>query len=194
MRLFFRFTSYAIVLMAVILVSPLTESLKIENLNLEKSQETYLSSDAQEVLTEDAEESLENSQNETGDIAEETDNLRVKKVIDGDTIVLDDNRVVRLIGINTPEKYQKFGKEATLKTKELTENKEVMLEYDRGRYDKYGRVLAYVYTEEYFVNYELLRQGIANLMIIPPNTKYFNQFKKARDEAKAERLGIWKGE
>ena len=180
--------------MAVILVSPLTESLKIENLNLEKSQETYLSSDAQEVLTEDAEESLENSQNETGDIAEETDNLRVKKVIDGDTIVLDDNRVVRLIGINTPEKYQKFGKEATLKTKELTENKEVMLEYDRGRYDKYGRVLAYVYTEEYFVNYELLRQGIANLMIIPPNTKYFNQFKKARDEAKAERLGIWKGE
>jgi len=126
--------------------------------------------------------------------AKENETVIVKRVIDGDTIVLEDNRIIRLIGVNTPEKHQWFYQEATNKTKELVLGKEVILEYDKGRYDKYGRTLAYVYFEDSFINYELLKQGYGRLMVISPNMKYFNEFKKAQAEARAEKQGIWKGE
>lgn len=94
------------------------------------------------------------------------DLVRVKKVIDGYTLPLTNGKRVRLIGVDTPEtKYpqkpvQYFGKEAYLFTKKMVEGKEVKLEFDWQRRDKYGRLLAYVsLLDGIFLNAEIIKQG-----------------------------------
>ncbi len=192
MKLSLRIISYALLIFTIVIFPPLSESLKTEdNKPLKKilSGSEVLKEETALGLSEGEEEILDESEAEEDS---EKDEVNVKKVIDGDTIVLEDGRIIRLIGINTPEKYQKFGKEATLKTKELVLDKEVNLEYDKLKTDIYGRTLAYVYTEEVFVNLELLKQGFARLMTIPPNTKHLEEFRKAYKEAKDKKLGVWK--
>ena len=54
----------------------------------------------------------------------------VKRVIDGDTLILEDNTEIRLVGVNAPEKSDPYYLEATNFTKKLVENKKVKLEYD----------------------------------------------------------------
>ena len=106
----------------------------------------------------------------------------VVKVIDGDTIKLENGEVVRYIGIDTPETVhpskpvQCFGKEASDKNKELVEGKVVKLEKDITNKDKYGRILRYVWVGDLFVNDELVRQGYAYVYTYPPDVKYTEQF------------------
>jgi endonuclease YncB( thermonuclease family) len=75
----------------------------------------------------------------------------VERVVDGDTLLLTNAEYVRLIGVDTPETkhpqkaVEYFGKEAYLFTKKMAEGKEVRLEYDQTRRDRYNRILAYVY-------------------------------------------------
>jgi micrococcal nuclease len=63
----------------------------------------------------------------------------VKRVIDGDTLLLAKGEYVRLIGVDTPETkhpqkpVEYFGKEAYQFTKRMVEGKEVRLEYDQTR-------------------------------------------------------------
>jgi micrococcal nuclease len=77
--------------------------------------------------------------------------VRAERVVDGDTLLLTNGEYVRLIGVDTPETkhpqkpVEYFGKEAYLFTKRIVEGKEVRLEYDQTRRDRYGRILAYVY-------------------------------------------------
>ncbi len=93
---------------------------------------------------------------------------RVVRVVDGDTLLLDRNERVRLIGVDTPETVdprrpvQRFGKEASAFTKRMVEGKKVRLEYDQDRRDRFGRTLAYVYLEDgTFLNAEIVKQGLA---------------------------------
>ncbi len=112
------------------------------------------------------------------------------KVIDGDTIVLDGNEIVRLIGIDTPETkdprkpVQYYGREAYEFTKGLVEGKKVRLVYDLNEKDRYGRTLAYVYLKDgTFLNAEVVKQGygFAYRYFF---FKYFDEFKKYEREAR----------
>ncbi|TYB32102.1 MAG: thermonuclease family protein [Candidatus Mcinerneyibacterium aminivorans] len=126
------------------------------------------------------------------------DKVYVKKVIDGDTFKTNDNKSIRLIGINTPEiehhdqKVEYFGREAAKYTKDRIEGKTVFLEYGIQKRDKYQRVLAYVYLlDGTFFNAELVKKGYADLMTIPPNIKYTDLFQKLAKEARIENRGLW---
>ena len=123
---------------------------------------------------------------------------RVNCVVDGDTIVLDTGERVRYIGIDTPEiahhhkSAEYYGKEANEFNKKLALGKNIRLEFDEERFDKYGRTLAYVYLEDgTFVNAELVKSGYARTMSIKPNTKYTSLFKELQNEAKIKRKGMW---
>src|SRR4030067_982445 len=76
--------------------------------------------------------------------------MLVVKVVDGDTVELENGQKVRYIGIDTPEttlgKNDCYGTEATEKNKELVEGKRVRLEKDISETDKFGRLLRYVYA------------------------------------------------
>lgn len=121
----------------------------------------------------------------------------VEKVVDGDTIKIEGGKTVRYIGINTPEtvdprrKVQCFGKEASVKNKELVEGKKIRLEKDVSETDKFGRLLRYVYVEDIFVNDFLVRQGFAYASSYPPDIKYQEQFQKAEKEARENNRGLW---
>jgi micrococcal nuclease len=137
----------------------------------------------------------------------------VKRVVDGDTLLLENGVRVRLIGVDTPELHdsdkllrdskrsgedtstiKKLGAEAYQFTKNLVEGKRVSLEFDTEKYDKYDRILAYVFVKKdgTFVNAEIIKQGYASLMTIPPNIKYADSFRQLYKEARENRRGLWK--
>ncbi|MDO8487336.1 MAG: thermonuclease family protein [Candidatus Curtissbacteria bacterium] len=128
-----------------------------------------------------------------------TQEAKVARVIDGDTIELEDGQRVRYIGIDTPETVdprkpvQCFGREASNKNKELVESKTVRLEKDVSETDKYGRFLRYVYVEDAFVNDFLVRQGFAHSSSYPPDIKHQQQFQQAEKEAQENNRGLWAG-
>ena len=115
----------------------------------------------------------------------------VARVIDGDTFDLDNGDRVRLLGIDAPESGQPFFQQATDTLAELVEGGKVKLEKDsQYNKDKYGRLLRYVFVNELFVNRELIRKGLAELMV-DENSKYYSDLKQAEEEAKEGKLGIW---
>ena len=123
----------------------------------------------------------------------------VLKVVDGDTVILNDESksYLRYIGINTPEilTYDSPGEPFSSQAKELNENllsgKKIKLEFDKERYDQYGRMLAYVFADGIFVNEQIVRNGLATSLHIKPNVKYLERILKAEEEAKKYRRGIW---
>jgi micrococcal nuclease len=128
----------------------------------------------------------------------------VTKVIDGDTVRLNNGKLLRYLGINTPElrKKDKYGnwyeindiyaKKAFLFNKNLVENKKIKIEYDKEREDRHGRLLGYVFVKDKFINYELLKSGWAELYIWGPNFKYQDTLAKAFKNALDGRKGIWR--
>jgi micrococcal nuclease len=123
----------------------------------------------------------------------------VAQVIDGDTLVLaESGQRVRLLGIDAPE-MGKAGKppefmahESKAFLAEMAQGKKLRLEYDRVRYDHYGRLLAYLFLSPgVMVNAELVRRGLAHVYCIPPNFRYREALLTAQREALEARRGVW---
>ncbi|MDD4202836.1 MAG: thermonuclease family protein, partial [Candidatus Omnitrophica bacterium] len=121
----------------------------------------------------------------------------VKFVYDGDTVLLSNNQKVRYIGIDTPETEhskkgaQFFSKEATTYNKNLVLNKKVRLEFDIEKRDKYGRLLAYVFVDDIFVNAKLVEDGFAKVFEFQPNIKYRDLFQRLQKTAQDQKKGMW---
>jgi micrococcal nuclease len=136
--------------------------------------------------------------------AEGKENLyQVVWVVDGDTIKIEGGQLVRYIGIDTPErrihkegrwKYEPepYAEGAKELNEKLVKGRKVRLEFDVQKVDRFGRLLAYVYVDRVFVNEEMIRQGYAQLLTIPPNVRYVERFKKALLEARQRKRGLWK--
>lgn len=129
--------------------------------------------------------------------------LPVTKVVDGDTFWVDNGTEkglkIRFIGVDAPESRRMFnreigyyGKEAKLYLTELLTNKKVRLVSDVDPFDQYGRTLSYVYLEDgTFVNAELIKNGYAVLMTVPPNVEFADYFAKLQVEARTNNKGLW---
>ncbi|MCF7792977.1 MAG: thermonuclease family protein [Candidatus Cloacimonetes bacterium] len=124
----------------------------------------------------------------------------VMRVIDGDTaeIFVDGFLyVVRYLMIDTPELHSKFkdvepfAKEACEFNKRLVEGKTVILEKDKTEFDKYGRLLRYVYLDSIMINLELIRCGLAEILFIKPDVKHYSLFAEIQSDAQEKKLGIW---
>lgn len=127
-----------------------------------------------------------------GESSEIIPTYKVVRVIDGDTVELEDGRKVRYIGINAPETNKDcFALEATLKNKELVEGKRVRMEKDRSETDRYGRLLRYVYVDDLFINDELVKGGYAYAKAYRPDTKLQEKFTNSQSEAMKEKRGLW---
>ena len=134
---------------------------------------------------------------------EEDNFYQVVKVVDGDTLSINldgANTTIRLIGVDTPETVdprkpvQCFGVEASNKAKELLVGKKVRLEMDssQGNYDKYSRLLAYVYLEDgTLINKKLIQDGYGHEYTYNTPYKYQTEFRKAEQYAQSNKLGLW---
>jgi len=116
--------------------------------------------------------------------------LRVTRVLDGDTVVLADGREVRYLGVNAPEAEEPFSAKARELNRRLVEGKVVRVVPGRVRRDRYGRILAYVYIGEQFINAEILRAGFAHLFFFEPGSEE-TTLTVAEDSARSARRGIW---
>jgi endonuclease YncB( thermonuclease family) len=125
--------------------------------------------------------------------------VAVKRVNDGDTVQLADGRLVRYIGVNTPEinherhTAEPFGFEARSRNMELIGSQRIRLEFDLERFDDYGRTLAYVFLPDgSMVNEKLLQSGMAHCLYKLPNVKYEDRLLRAQREAMQARAGMWR--
>ena len=122
----------------------------------------------------------------------------VKRVVDGDTLLLEDGTRVRLLGVDAPEiahenqPAEPLGADAAEFMRRAVEGRQVRLEFDRERRDQYRRVLAYVWIGERCMNEELIRAGYSRA-----ETRFrYSDAKKRRfrlveSEARRARAGIW---
>ncbi len=128
--------------------------------------------------------------------------IKVIKVIDGDTVKLSNGKLLRYIGIDTPEirirkngefvySPQPFALEAKAYNEKLTENRFVRIEFDVQKKDKYGRLLGYCFADGVFVNAKLIEDGYAVLYTFPPNTAHTDFFAKLQKEARKNKRGLW---
>jgi len=128
--------------------------------------------------------------------------IRVLEVIDGDTVKLSSGRLLRYIGLDTPEirvkkegqfvySPQPFAQEAKEYNRKLVEGKRVRIEFDVEKKDHYGRLLGYCFVADTFVNAELIEQGYAVIYTRPPNVKYADLFLKLQKQARQEKRGLW---
>ncbi|MFQ6056874.1 MAG: thermonuclease family protein [Methanosarcinales archaeon] len=125
-------------------------------------------------------------------ITESADIGFVVRVIDGDTIELENGEIIRLIGIDAPEWGEYCYEEATEKLEELIINKNIRLESDVRKFDNYDRSLRYVYLGNMFVNFEMVRSGYAFSWTLEPNTKHSKELENAEIFAKENKLGcLW---
>ena len=123
---------------------------------------------------------------------------QVKRVMDGDTLQLDDDIKVRLSSINTPEIGGRYrmseagGDQAKRWLIEQVQGQKVRLITDSELEDKYHRRLAHVFTESgRHINLELVSNGFASVNIFPPNLKYATELLQAEQQAEQQQLGIW---
>lgn len=147
---------------------------------------------------------------------EATEHVKVKAVIDGDTVALEDGRRVRLVGLIVPKlpTAQKFptvqsstvkslpgaeqGRDSRLAEQalavltELTLGREVILDYAGRRSDRYGRLLAQLYREDgVWLQGELLARGLARVLSHPDNRLLVSAMLKREREARESGRGLW---
>lgn len=128
--------------------------------------------------------------------------IKVSKVIDGDTVRLSNGKLLRYIGMDTPEvrlyrngewiyNPQPFALAAKKFNRKLVENKFVKVEFDVDKFGSYGRMLGYLFVGNTFVNAKLVEQGLAVLYTRPPDVKYTDLFIRMQKEARENRRGLW---
>lgn len=135
-----------------------------------------------------------------------TKQYEVSEVVDGDTIKVNkdgEKITVRLLQVDTPEskhpnknKNVPMGKTATQFTINFLKNKKVRLETDVEPYDKYGRLLAYVYVKddkgnEVCLNQALIENSLAKTVKYGKNTKNYEKYLAIERKLRDKKQGIW---
>ena len=120
-------------------------------------------------------------------------NMTVTDVIDGDTFYLGNGDKVRMLGINTPESGRPYAQEATDFLTNMILGKEVTLVNDskNGDSDSYGRLLAHVYVDDTFVNYEIIKAGYAFWYPYTSGTDLDTEYEEAQEYASNNTVGLW---
>lgn len=120
--------------------------------------------------------------------------LMVNEVSDGDTLKLSDGKTFRLYGVNAPEVKETFYEEAKAFTENLVLGKEISFEQEENyKVDKFGRTLGYVFVGGVNLNIELVRNGLARVVLYEKRAKikYQDELLSAEKEAKANKVGVW---
>jgi endonuclease YncB( thermonuclease family) len=114
--------------------------------------------------------------------------ITVERVIDGDTIVDNNDLHYRLLGINTPERGEYLYLEAKKFLEENTLNFSLTAE-KKGK-DRYDRELAYLYNGDKNINIEIVREGYANYYFPSGKDRHYEEFYKAWEECLNENKNL----
>lgn len=118
----------------------------------------------------------------------------VTRIIDSDTLELDNKYSVRLYAVSCPEKGQKFSDETIAYLTQTALNQKVTLDYQPNySKDKWERILAYAFIGDTHLNEQLIRQGFCEVTIYQKRAKlkYQDELLNAQNQAKQGKLGRW---
>ena len=121
----------------------------------------------------------------------------VTRVYDGDTVRLADGRIIRLIGINTPEtgkgarQSELMADEASARLQALTGAGGISLTLGLEPQDRYGRWLGHLWRQNELISAQLIREGYGYQISIPPNLNYRDCLMEAEQVARQASLGVW---
>ena len=121
----------------------------------------------------------------------------VARVLDGDTIVLQDGRHVRLVKLDAPETDERecYADQArTTLHRLIPPGTDVTIETDPSldQVDRYGRTLAYVKKDSTNINLELVRRGAAAPWFFDGNRgRYATDLLEAAHDAQQHQRGLW---
>jgi micrococcal nuclease len=118
----------------------------------------------------------------------------VVRAIDGDTVELATGERIRYLMVDTPELSSDdcFAEEARAFNADLVEGRDVELDYDIEREDRYGRTLAYVTVDGEEINTRLVEAGYACVLHIPPNGEdRVLEFETIERTARTSGTGMW---
>ena len=129
----------------------------------------------------------------------------VARVLDGETVLLDDGAEVRLVGalsprpatLGVPVSDWPPAREAARALEALVAGRTLVLRYEKGaRRDRYGRHLAQVYVHAadglQWVQERLIRSGHARAYALPGRGACLAPLVAAEEAARSERLGLWR--
>ena len=115
----------------------------------------------------------------------------LKRISDGDTIVTTGDTRIRLWGIDTPERDQPYGSDATQALTEMLRDRQLYLE--TKDIDRYGRTVGVIYTANGSeINLELVCKGHA--WWYQRYAQDAPDYEKCHEAVKDRRLGLWADE
>ena len=121
------------------------------------------------------------------EVPEKAVEYRVSRIVDGDTVYMWGGTKVRLHGIDTPERDQPYGTQATRNLNKLIGGRVFVVEKDT---DRYGRLVGVIYTSEGVnVNEAMVCNGSA--WWYSRYAKFDSGLRKCQAKAKEEGLGLW---
>lgn len=125
----------------------------------------------------------------------------VREITDGDTLVLDNGTVVRLVGIQAPKlplgrpgfKPWPLAVEAHKALQQMTRGRAVQMRFGGARQDRHRRTLAHLYRQPdgLWIQGEMLRLGMARVYTFSDNRALVTEMLALEGEARAARRGIW---
>jgi len=121
--------------------------------------------------------------------------LIVIEVSDGDTLKLSNGKTFRLYGVNAPEVKEPFFEEAKAFTENIVLGKEISFEQEANyKVDKFGRSLGYILVGGVNLNIELVRNGLARVVLYEKRAKikYQDELLETEKIAKEKKVGVWK--
>ncbi|MBE1236544.1 thermonuclease family protein [Phaeovibrio sulfidiphilus] len=125
---------------------------------------------------------------------------RVTDVVDGDTVVLDTGREVRLVGIQAPKlplgrkgfAEWPLAPESRQALVDLVDGRTVTLHAGGATEDRHGRILAHLVTDDgVWIQGEMISRGLARVYTFPDNRALTEALYGREADARAARAGIW---
>ena len=125
----------------------------------------------------------------------------VTRVAEGDLIYAEIGgriEAVRYLGVNTPvvdhpargrEPYAEVVRE---RNRQLVEGRWVRLGFEREPRDEYGRLQAYVYAGDVFVNAAMVHYGYAEAAAPREDVRYSEYFQALEEGARRDGRGLWR--
>ena len=121
--------------------------------------------------------------------------FRVDRVIDGDTVILEDGTTIRYVGVDAPEivpEPECGAVEALDLNREIVDGKAVTVRLDpAATRDRFGRLLAYLDRDGENVSVALTHSGWACAFPFGETRRYRQEIEAAEEEARAARRGVW---
>lgn len=117
---------------------------------------------------------------------------KVRRVLEGDLIQLENGTRVRYLGIDAPDKGSPYYAEALSANRGWVEKREVRFEYGLQLRDEDGNWQAYVFSDGLFVNKILVQDGLALVTRLSNDEEYLTDLLKAERKAHRKKRGMWR--